>query len=231
MTRTIVLFTRAPSAPGKTRLTAGLDPDAAHALRRALLLDTLAVVASASEPILVCFTPTTARAEIEALIAESAKKGTVPISAVSAIPQGENCDLGQRMYGALVAAQRRGAAQVILVGADLATLPVAHLHDAFAQLEGGSDVVLGPAEDGGYYLVGVSSRALAAAQPLFEHIAWGSDAVLTQTLAVAADVRLRTTLIPPWFDVDTRADLQRVRADRRLGVARHTHDWLAQFRV
>jgi glycosyltransferase A (GT-A) superfamily protein (DUF2064 family) len=81
---------------------------------------------------------------------------------------------------------------------------------AFAALRPGPqghDVVLGPAEDGGYYLIGLKWR-----QPrLFEAIAWSTGRVLAQTLERADSFGLRVHLLPPWYDIDTAADLARLR--------------------
>ena len=86
---------------------------------------------------------------------------------------------------------------------------MAYVTEAARHLAGGrSDVVLGPCEDGGYYLIG-----LAAPQPaLFEGIPWSTDAVLALTLEKARRHDLSVHLLPPWFDVDTEADLRRLRA-------------------
>jgi rSAM/selenodomain-associated transferase 1 len=221
--RAVVLLARAPSAPGKTRLTSTLTRAAAIALRRALLLDTYEVVCTAGEPIIVAFTPADARAEIESLIAESSGARTAG-SAVAFVPQREDGDLGDRMSAALVEAQRRGASRVLLIGSDLPTLHTAHLRDGFALLDR-HDVVLGPAEDGGYYAIGVGSGALTNTARLFHGITWSTDLVLRETLAAAARADLSVALLPPWFDVDTRADLERVRSAERR-AARHTREWL-----
>ncbi len=79
-----------------------------------------------------------------------------------------------------------GARAVVLVGADSPTLPVEHVERAFAELER-ADVVLGPATDGGYYLIGCGP----ARPPLFEGVAWGSASVLADTVAALADPRWR----------------------------------------
>jgi rSAM/selenodomain-associated transferase 1 len=135
-------------------------------------------------------------------------------------------DLGDRMHNALTDACAAGARQVLLVGSDLPLLASSLLSDAFAALES-HDVVFGPSEDGGYYLVGVNAHAVAAATSLFHEIAWGSDSVLAHTLSAADALGLRTTLIARAFDIDTREDLLRLRDDPRPHVAHHTRAWLA----
>jgi len=88
------------------------------------------------------------------------------------------------------------------------------------------DVVLGPAEDGGYYLIGmrVPHRAL------FENLPWSTAAVLGRTLERAQRLGLRVACLPTWFDVDTGADLERLRAEldaSPAGPPRHTRAFLA----
>jgi rSAM/selenodomain-associated transferase 1 len=216
MTRACVLFARAPSSPGKTRLTANLTDDGALALRRALLLDTYEAVCATGVDVVVAFTPDHARDEMQALL----------VGAGTTFRPQRGDDLGERMHNALADAGAAAARQVLLVGSDLPSLPPSHLSDAFTALAS-HDVVFGPSEDGGYYLVGVNAHAVAAATSLFQEIAWGSEAVLAQTLSAAEAVGLRTTLIPRAFDIDTREDLLRLHHDPRPDAARHTRAWLA----
>lgn len=96
---------------------------------------------------------------------------------------------------------------VIVLGTDSPDLPSALLDEARAALET-NDVVLGPAFDGGYFLIGLTRRA----PELFSNIAWGTERVLAQTLERAAACGLQTHLLPFWYDLDEVADL------RRLGV-------------
>ena len=193
--RHVAVLARAPSSGGKTRLTEGLDDARARALRSALLSDTLHAVASVDAPCTVFVTPPEAVAEVEAL----AGPGT------AVVPQGEG-DLGRRMHAAIEHLFASGAGQVVLVGSDLPSLPPSRLVDAFDGLAAGHDLILGPAEDGGYYLIG-----LARPQPwLFEGIGWGGSDVFRRTLDAAARVGTRPLLIDPWYDVDTQPDLRQV---------------------
>jgi glycosyltransferase A (GT-A) superfamily protein (DUF2064 family) len=74
--------------------------------------------------------------------------------------------------------------------------------------EGAVDVVVGPCEDGGYYLIGLRAPAPA----LFRDMPWSTEAVTEETLARARALRLRLALLPTWFDVDRGEDLARLRA-------------------
>jgi rSAM/selenodomain-associated transferase 1 len=137
-------------------------------------------------------------------------------------------DLGERMHGALAELLAEGAAAV-LIGSDHPTLPSAFLEEAF-RLLADADVVLGPSLDGGYYLVGTRRP-----QPrLFEGIAWSTPGVLDQTLERIRGASLRAAFLPPWYDVDTAADLRFLRTHllaAELGAdlppCPRTRSWLA----
>ena len=119
----------------------------------------------------------------------------------------EGDDLGDRLYRALAAAGME-AQSVAALGSDHPSLPVEMVHEAFARLEAGADVVLGPAEDGGYYLIAL--RAGAVAPRLFEGIAWSTDRVFPETLERCRELGLRLELLPRAADVDTPEDLRRL---------------------
>ena len=97
----------------------------------------------------------------------------------------------------------------MVIGSDSPTLPVAILRAAFGTLRLDADVVLGPAEDGGYYLVG-ASRPVAE---LFRGIPWGTPGVLEATVAAASRAAARLVLLPTWYDVDVPEDFDRLSAD------------------
>jgi rSAM/selenodomain-associated transferase 1 len=207
--RQVALMTRAPSAGGKTRLTAGLSQLRARSLREALFIDTLQVARALEVPLTVFATPAACLADVQALAADVAVHAQI------------DGDLGEKMLAAFSSLFGQGARRVVLIGSDLPTLPASRLHHAFELLDGGADLVLGPAEDGGYYLIG--SRRLAPA--VFDGMSWGSADVLAQTRAAAAANGLRLGEVGAWYDVDTPDDLLRLAADP--APARHTRAWLA----
>lgn len=218
MTRAIVVLARAPSAEGKTRLTADLSDADARALRTALLLDTLDVARAAGVPLWLRYTPAAARDEMAALAGD----------AILATQTGH--DLGARMFHGLIEAFAGGAGAAVVIGSDLPSLPASRIHDAFAALEAGTDCVFGPAEDGGYYLVGSTWRRNHSVdrarrlRDLFSGIDWGTDRVLEQSLAAARGAGLEPSVLAPWFDVDSPADLARLVADLHPGAPR-TRTW------
>lgn len=119
-------------------------------------------------------------------------------------------DLGSRMQQVMDNALAHGAQQVVLLGTDVPQMTVRHPAMAFDALTG-HDLVLGPTGDGGYWLVGCRKPAA-----IFQGVAWGTAAVLEQTLALAKEQGLTNCLLPPLADMDTEADLK---------AWRPHHDW------
>ncbi|MES1021995.1 TIGR04282 family arsenosugar biosynthesis glycosyltransferase [Gloeocapsa sp. BRSZ] len=116
-------------------------------------------------------------------------------------PQGEG-ELGERIKRSLAAAFARGSQRVVTIGTDCPGITAELLATAFDQLHE-CDLVLGPAIDGGYYLIGLN-RLIAE---LFNGISWGSSEVLQQTQAIAQTLNLSVALLPPLADVDRPEDL------------------------
>jgi rSAM/selenodomain-associated transferase 1 len=205
-------------APGqtKTRLCPPLSPERAAALYACFLDDVIARVAEAAELVSglvpgIAFTPAAAGAYFAALA-----------PGFDLAPQ-IGATLGERLDGVLSGATARGYDQVAAVNSDSPSLPVAYLMAAFAALDDPAvAVVLGPCDDGGYYLIGWKRPH----PPLVRAVTMSAPDTLAQTLAVAGRAGLRVALLPPWYDVDSPADLARLAADPGLGD--HTRAFLAQ---
>jgi glycosyltransferase A (GT-A) superfamily protein (DUF2064 family) len=118
-------------------------------------------------------------------------------------------DLGERMYRALSGALRRHRA-AILIGSDCPALRAADLQRAARLLAGGCDVVLAPAEDGGYVLIG----ARRVSPRLFRGIDWGSSSVYEETAQRLATAGYRWGALRTLWDVDRPEDLERLRSLR-----------------
>ena len=206
---------RAPSSPGKTRLSPHYSESRLRVLRAALLADTLLVVAAVPDvDRYIIFTPDDGEQEISALAA-----GHFELVAQ------RGGDLGQRMQSAVQEiVVSRGCAAAILVGSDIPDLSVACLTEARETLESNGGVVLGPADDGGYYLIGM--RAVHA--ELFRDIEWGSASVLADTLGAAARAGVEARLLRGAYDIDTIEDLRRLERDLEAGdqAAPHVRAWL-----
>lgn len=137
-------------------------------------------------------------------------------------------DLGERLHVALAAAARE-APFVAAVGSDHPTLTLALVHGAFEALQAGAEAVLGPAEDGGYYLIAL--RAAAVRRRLFAGIPWSTGGVLAATLERCRELAVAVELLPAAADVDTPDDLRRLAAAMAggdLGCPR-TRDLLAAW--
>lgn len=111
-------------------------------------------------------------------------------------------DIGARMLAATAA----GIGPTLVIGTDCPALTEVHLRGAANALRNGTDVILIPAEDGGYVLIGTRS----AQPPLFAGIAWGTKTVLAETRTRIIEQRLILTEQPPLWDVDTESDLARL---------------------
>src|SRR5262245_13574603 len=202
----------------KSRLQPALSPALATALYESFLLDRLdAVLALDGIRPVVAFTPEDA----ESAMATLAPPGFL------LLPQ-RGADLGTRLTTLFAELLGRGHPAAMAMDSDSPSLPMAYVSEAANVLaEQRADVVLGPCEDGGYYLIG-----LAAPQPvLFEGIAWSTETVFTTTLAKARARNLSVHVLPRWFDVDTERDLRRLCAEMHAGTlgARRTHALLSQI--
>jgi len=209
---------RAPTAPGKTRLAPHLSDERLRSLRTALLVDVLRV-AEALDGIerYLFFTPDEAAPEMAALAGGAFTLG----------PQ-RGADLGLRMRSAFEELLiERGYQSAILIGSDIPMLTVAHLEAARDRLRAADDLVLGPADDGGYYLIGLRTSE----SRLFEAIEWGSSRVFSDTVQIAERLGLTPQIVQSAYDIDTMKDLRRLERDLTtapLDVAPHTRDWLRQ---
>ena len=195
----IIVMTRFPE-PGrtKTRLIPALGAVRAAALHRCLIVHTLDVV---------CHWADAHDCDIEVRFAggdESQFRSQFGLQARYA-PQSEGA-LGERMNSAVAAAFSEGAHRVVVIGTDCPGLDADHLSQAFEQLTH-RDVVIGPATDGGYYLLGMRCHLPS----LFENMGWGTETVFRQTLERAAEVGVTVGQLPPLSDVDYAEDLVQCR--------------------
>jgi rSAM/selenodomain-associated transferase 1 len=190
-TRTLGLFTKHPLAGQvKTRLAADSSPEWAAAVAAAFLQDLLDRLADVQARRILAFTPADAAGYFTSLVQNP----------FLLTPQCDG-DLGHRMAAFFDEQFQAGARAVVLVGTDSPTLPLNFIEQAFGELER-ADVVLGPATDGGYYLVGCAGSV----PPIFEGVPWGGNRVLLDTIARLTDTTHRLALLPPWYDVDTIED-------------------------
>jgi hypothetical protein len=193
-----MVFAKAPT-PGavKTRLIPALGEYGAAELQRQLIERTLRTAAAAGLGIAELWC---APGPEDAFLADCAKRHGLGLRA-----QGEG-NLGMRMARALESALRTGSPG-LLIGCDCPALTPVYLREAAAALAGGNDAVLGPAEDGGYVLIGL---ARAPVVQLFEDIAWGTATVMQETRTRLARGHWRWRELEPLWDLDRPEDLWRL---------------------
>jgi rSAM/selenodomain-associated transferase 1 len=198
----VMVFARAPQ-PGeaKTRLIPALGKAGAAELHSRLVVHCLRAAADARiGPVELWCTPHTS----DPFFRECQRS-----LGVSLYAQGGG-DLGARMRRAFESALARSR-HAILVGSDIPALSVQYLRDADRALAQGDDVVIGPAEDGGYVLVGLSR----CDPELFRGIPWGGSEALAETRRRIAGLSWRSSELPVLWDVDRPEDLERLPEEMR----------------
>jgi rSAM/selenodomain-associated transferase 1 len=207
-------------APGqtKTRLTPPLSPTQAAALYECFLQDTLDLMRRVpkTQPI-IAYLPEEAKAYFTELAPDFEY----------ILQQGP--DLGARLDNALTHYLHLGYEHVAIMNSDGPTLPVDCLVAAFEALADEADVVLGPSDDGGYYLIGLKRPA----PRLLREVQMSTSTVTADTLALAAAERLRVHLLPTWYDVDDADALARLVTELSRtppAVARHSRAFFASNR-
>lgn len=205
---TVVIMTRAPR-PGaaKTRLEPLLGTDGCARLQHALILHTATTARTAAPRSLhVAVDPPNAVTNLRALLD--------PADTVFAQVDGH---LGIRMAAAAARAYAARPSPLVLIGTDVPTLTSSRLLDARRLLDAGHDVVIGPALDGGYYLIELAG--LAAEVFDIDPDLWGGPLVLAASIAAAEAAGLRVGLLPALRDLDTPEDAHALRADPAMPAA------------
>jgi len=142
------------------------------------------------------------------------------------IPQ-EGHDLGSRLDHALTSYLARGYERVVIMDSDSPTLPASYLSQAFEVLSNGADVVLGPCDDGGYYLIGIKKPT----PRLLREVHMSTPTVAAETMALAKEEGLNLVTLPTWYDIDDVASLSRLIEELGLlesDIATHTRQFLLQ---
>jgi rSAM/selenodomain-associated transferase 1 len=241
----LAVMTKAPQAGRvKTRLIPPLTPEEAAELNRCFLRDTTAAIS-------VCCSgglrppnvdsarpgPGAHRAPLQCsgiavytpIGAESAYEGILPPD-FSLLPQ-RGDKFGERLYFAIEDLFKCGFDSVCLIDSDSPTVPAGNFAEAVELLSTSEErLVLGPSDDGGYYLIGVRKPH----RYLFEQIDWSTERVLNQTMQRATKIGLEVKLLPTGYDVDDAASLRRLcnellREQRDDSVAPSTREFLARL--
>jgi uncharacterized protein len=220
----LAVMTKAPRAGQvKTRLVPPLTSDEAAKLNVCFLRDTTATIAEATAEIgrgVAVYTP---------VGAEEAYVDILP-SSFELVPQ-RGDKFGERLACATYDLFQLGFQSIYLIDSDSPTVPAKVYAEAARLLSNTGDrIVLGPADDGGYYLIGMKQNH----RRLFEGIDWSTERVLDQTIQRAAELKLPVELLPTFFDVDDSATLRRLCDDllvqnSNVDVAPETRKFLGEI--
>ena len=200
----MAIMAKAPRVgEAKTRMVPPLSPEDAAALSACFIRDAAENIALAAMQAAIdgyiAFAPRDAEAEFQPLLAQGTR-----------LLPSRRAGLGASLFDATADLFAAGYRSVCLVNSDSPTLPTSILIEAVRMLSlPGDRLVLGPAEDGGYYLIGLKQPH----RRLFEDIAWSTPQVFTQTEDRAREIGLTVTRLPVWYDVDDIASLTRLRSE------------------
>ncbi len=190
----ILVFARAPVAGQvKTRLTPNLDAGWIVDLYKCFVMDTLNTLSQAGLPVRLCYDPPDSGGIMRDWLGNG----------ITCQAQ-DGKDLGEKMANAFASAFASGIDRAILVGTDTPDLPATIFTNAFSALAD-HDAVIGPALDGGYYLI--SFRSDTFRPSIFKDIAWSTASVYANTLARLTECHALVHRLPTWRDIDSLADL------------------------
>lgn len=194
----VVIMAKAP-VPNevKTRLIPPFEPETAALLYYAFLLDKIKQVNTIDACRFVAYTPQTSGSFFRSIIPPG-------FSLISQVGE----DLGDRLANVSKILFESGAKKVLMLDSDTPNLPPDLIRDGISRLDD-VDVVVGPCEDGGYYLIGMRSWV----PELFHGIPWSTSEVAEMTVKKAQSLDLAVWLLDKWYDVDTMIDLERLKRD------------------
>jgi rSAM/selenodomain-associated transferase 1 len=190
----LIIFVKWPEkGTVKTRLSAALGEDAVLELYKCFVEDIVETVKRTGiRPLIACF-PEDAREKIAAWLGDENDY----------VPQ-VGADLGTKMSNAFQLVFERGISRAVLIGSDLPDLPAEIISEALSALKR-NHAVIGPAKDGGYYLIGFRHDTFS--YRIFDGIPWGTPEVLEQTMSIFAKEGLDIYQLPVWRDIDRSEDV------------------------
>jgi rSAM/selenodomain-associated transferase 1 len=193
--RCILVFVKLPEAGKvKARLSEDLDENTACSLYKVFVLDLLDTLKKGHYIVRICFYPPGAEEKLSDWLGKD----------LFYIPQ-TGKDLGARMENAFIDIFSQGYSEVLLIGSDLPDLPGRIIEEAFEGLKSNGAVV-GPAFDGGYYLIGFRKDTFLP--EIFQGIHWGTNTVFAKTMEMFKRSDYRVHVLTKWWDVDGIADLK-----------------------
>lgn len=206
----------------KTRLCPIFSDVQLAELSKCFLLDAVAKADRVSANLIIAFTPDDGKGEVADLL----RRKQLYISQTGS-------DLGERIKSVIANASSQGFGPLVFIGTDSPTLPLTYIQTALEYLAANENgVAIGPTDDGGYYLIGISRPHRA----LFSGISWSTSRVFEQTISNAKGIPgVQLLELPCWYDVDEPVDIMRLNTEfekdekARIG-APETFRWLASQR-
>jgi len=201
----------------KTRLARRITGARALALHRCFTADILETLRLGGHFVKICYCPPEARESVQHWLGSGY------------VYQAQNgSDLGEKMADAFARTFSRGWGQAILIGTDFPDLPGSIIEEALNSLDYGG-AVIGPAQDGGYYLIGF--QASAYLPEIFENICWSRPDVFRKTLDILERKALGVHILPRWRDIDEYSDLEHFirRYKREASTAKNTANYLTSI--
>jgi rSAM/selenodomain-associated transferase 1 len=189
----VLLFVKAPEKGRvKSRLAETIGEELAAEAYKLFVSDIVGTIREAGYPLRIFFHPP----DSADVVSEWLGKNVVPQ---------EGKDLGERMENAFARSFSQGLEKAVLIGTDVPDLKTSVIGEAFETL-GSNEAVIGPASDGGYYLIGFGRTSFRP--EIFRGIEWGSDSVFSKTMKIFGEVGSKVHTLPEWGDVDTVEDLR-----------------------
>jgi rSAM/selenodomain-associated transferase 1 len=217
MNRAVIIMAKVPVVGTvKTRLQSVFSPEKCAELAAAFLLDSVKKAKTVCENVILAYSPDSQRKLLESIISDEI---------ILVEQKGEN--LGEKMSNAFEFAFSENTA-VVMIGTDSPTFPADYITKAFEALEKDSEIVLGKAKDGGFYLIGLRKSI----PKLFDEIAWSTPVVFEQISGNIKNLGIaKLKLIPEHYDVDTPVDFLMMKTEilgdkNSQKSAEKTYQWL-----
>lgn len=191
----LLLFVKSPiKGQVKTRLAAQTGGNFEVELYKCFVEDTISLAENLDVHLELCFYPANTKSTFLKWLGEQhSYRAQI----------GNN--LGERLRNAFDNAFKEGFSNVVAIGSDSPDLPANYLSESFEALDA-HDTTIGPANDGGYYLIGFSKEGFIP--EVFDNISWSTDSVFEQTVSILKQHDRKVYLLPLWYDVDTIEDLK-----------------------
>ncbi|MBF0557541.1 MAG: TIGR04282 family arsenosugar biosynthesis glycosyltransferase [Nitrospirae bacterium] len=190
----VLLFVKSPErGKVKSRLGNAIGDDMALDVYRCLVSNTLDMLGAGKYDVRLCFYPPDSHGVVEDWLG----------SGHCYVPQ-QGGDIGERMKNAFVQAFSEGVEKAVLIGSDIPDLSISLINEAVSALDI-SDAVIGPAHDGGYYLIGFNRHSFLA--NIFQGIVWSTGSVYHETMNIFGQSGSRVHVLTGLSDVDTLGDL------------------------